>query len=185
MFGWGHTPHQEQTFAKKVTRQEVEERIHQGLNDGEDGKDNPVPHPVDAGLSVIVHDGMQGLVGRVEEPHPGSDDEGLGCHVVAAPEVLVRRKTKRAELKLPGVFGAALSSHCSLRLGLYWTNQQQRPDQSSRVAFRSSLVHYSSYDKVGLWLEREKQTSHYNMKSLLPSGTSLGLSLVFINNMWD
>ena len=24
---------------------------------------------------------MQGLVGRVEEPHPGSDDEGLGCHV--------------------------------------------------------------------------------------------------------
>ena len=84
-----HAPDQEQALAQQVPGQEVQQRVHHRLHDGEDGKDHPVPHPVDAGLPVVVHDGVEGLVGRVDEAHPRPDHESLRRHVGAPEDVFV------------------------------------------------------------------------------------------------
>ena len=76
-----HAPDQEETLAEEVAGEEVKQRVHQGLDDGEHGQHHPVPHPGERGLPVITHDGVETLVSWVEEPHSCPDHQALRWHL--------------------------------------------------------------------------------------------------------
>lgn len=70
LVGGGHAPHQEHALAEEVAGEEVQQGVHNRLYHREDGEHHPVAHPGQPRLPVVAHDGVEALVGGVQEPHP-------------------------------------------------------------------------------------------------------------------